>query len=262
MSSIVCVNSRSFTVVSRQKFSSVEAAFSRLREVLASKFYLNNHSSNYSNSSMSTIVQKRGALIVFEGCDRAGKTTQCKRIVEQLTIAGHKAKFMNFPDRTTQCGALINSYLTNKDNFTDQGIHLLFTLNRWEAKKQMEQLLLGGTTLIVDRYSYSGVAFSAAKGLDIDWCKAPESGLLKPDLVVLLTLSPEAMAKRGGFGDERYEVPELQKKVMDKFNRFKDDSYWQTIDADKTPDELTKELCEVVLTSMKSSSQKPLTNLW
>lgn len=35
----------------------------------------------------------------------------------------------------------------------------------------MESKLLSGTTLIVDRYSYSGVAFSAAKGLDIEWCK-------------------------------------------------------------------------------------------
>jgi len=35
----------------------------------------------------------------------------------------------------------------------------------------MESKLVSGTTLIVDRYSYSGVAFSAAKGLDIEWCK-------------------------------------------------------------------------------------------
>lgn len=35
----------------------------------------------------------------------------------------------------------------------------------------MENKLKSGTTLIVDRYSYSGVAFSAAKGLDIEWCK-------------------------------------------------------------------------------------------
>lgn len=35
----------------------------------------------------------------------------------------------------------------------------------------MEDKLRGGTTLIVDRYSYSGVAFSSAKGLDIEWCK-------------------------------------------------------------------------------------------
>lgn len=209
-----------------------------------------------------SIIQKRGALIVLEGCDRAGKTTQCKRLVEFLTTAGHKAKFMNFPDRSTQFGALINSYLTNKDNFTDEGIHLLFTLNRWEAKNNMEHLLQSGTSLIVDRYSYSGVAFSSAKGLDMDWCKAPESGLLKPDLVILLTLTAEAMAKRGGFGEERYEVPELQRKVMEKYLAVKDDSYWRVVDADKSLDALTSELSELVLSSIEACGHKPLRNLW
>lgn len=87
-----------------------------------------------------------------------------KIIVERLKAAGKKAQYINFPDRSTPCGVLINSYLTNKQDFKDEGIHLLFTLNRWEAKKNMENLLNEGTTLIVDRYSYSGVAFSAAKG--------------------------------------------------------------------------------------------------
>ena len=169
------------------------------------------------------MTTERGALIVFEGCDRAGKTTQCKKLgkinqktlcfieiqefyilAEVLTNLGHKAIYMNFPDRRTESGALINSYLTNKTEINDESIHLLFSFNRWEAKEKMETLLKSGTTLIVDRYSYSGVAFSAAKGLDMDWCKAPETGLLKPDLVVLLTLNAEAMAKRGGFGNERY----------------------------------------------------------
>lgn len=67
----------------------------------------------------------------------------------------------------------------------------------------MEKMLHNGITLIVDRYSYSGIAFSAAKGLDVEWCKAPEAGLLKPDLVLLLTMTASAISKRGGFGDER-----------------------------------------------------------
>lgn len=169
---------------------------------------------------------------------------------------------MNFPDRSTQCGAIINSYLTKKDNFTDEGIHLLFALNRWEAKIEMERLLQSGVSLVVDRYSYSGVAFSSAKGLDMNWCKSPESGLLKPDLVLLLTLTAEAMAKRGGFGEERYEVPELQKKVMEKFLVLKDDSYWKVVDADKNQDALTEELCELVLDTIGSCGKKPLGQLW
>lgn len=125
------------------------------------------------------------------------------QIVKSLIATGRPARYINFPDRTTESGALINSYLQNTKEFNDETIHLLFTLNRWEAKKSMEKMLYEGTTLIVDRYSYSGVAFSAAKGLDVEWCKAPEAGLPKPDLVLLLTMTAAAISQRGGFGAER-----------------------------------------------------------
>lgn len=39
----------------------------------------------------------RGALVVLEGCDRAGKTTQCRKLVSALTDAGIPAKEMHFP---------------------------------------------------------------------------------------------------------------------------------------------------------------------
>ena len=43
---------------------------------------------------------------------------------------------------------------------------------------------------MVDRYAFSGVAFSAAKGtLSMDWCKGPDRGLPKPDLVLFLDVS-------------------------------------------------------------------------
>ncbi|XP_031629968.1 thymidylate kinase-like [Contarinia nasturtii] len=166
----------------------------------------------------------RGALIVLEGCDRSGKSRQCKQLVKSLLASGRPAKYINFPDRTTDCGALINSFLTKKQDFNDETIHLLFTLNRWEAKSNMEKILHDGVTLIVDRYVYSGVAFSAAKGLDIEWCKAPEIGLLKPDLVLFLTVTPSVISKRGGFGDERYEVPEFQ--TIDNISNKKIDRLW------------------------------------
>ncbi|XP_314179.4 thymidylate kinase [Anopheles gambiae] len=205
---------------------------------------------------------KRGAFIVLEGCDRTGKTTQCKTLVDKLMQVNIRAQYMNFPDRSTQCGQLINGYLTRKDDFTDEGIHLLFTLNRWERMKEMEKLLKAGVNLIVDRYSYSGVAFSSAKGLDMEWCKAPESGLLKPDLVILLTLSMDALARRGGFGDERYEVAGFQKKVIERYGMLKDDRYWKAIDADKTFDDVTAVLYEEVLRAIEHSGDKPLEKLW
>lgn len=39
----------------------------------------------------------RGALIVLEGCDRAGKTTQCNRLVAALRDVGHDVKQLHFP---------------------------------------------------------------------------------------------------------------------------------------------------------------------
>jgi dTMP kinase len=42
---------------------------------------------------------KRGALFVLEGCDRTGKSTQCRRLVEALCQAGIRAELRRFPGK-------------------------------------------------------------------------------------------------------------------------------------------------------------------
>lgn len=107
---------------------------------------------------------KRGAFIVIEGLDRSGKTTQCKKLIDSLEKHSIPAKLITFPDRTSLTGNVIDKYLKNKDcSLNDQAIHLLFTANRWEKVEQMKELLCKGITLIVDRYSYSGIVYSAIK---------------------------------------------------------------------------------------------------
>ncbi|KAJ1662241.1 Thymidylate kinase, partial [Coemansia sp. RSA 25] len=125
----------------------------------------------------------RGLFILFEGCDRSGKTTQSTRLVQALTESGVNAKLVKFPDRTTAIGKMIDAYLTQKTQLSDEAIHLLFSANRWEAMRQMRTDLENGVTLVVDRYAFSGVAFSAAKKLGFKWCKAPDAGLIAPDRV-------------------------------------------------------------------------------
>ena len=68
-----------------------------------------------------------------------------------------------FPDRTTNIGAIINSYLGCKKELEDHVVHLLFSANRWEMEKEIINTLMSGTSVLIDRYAYSGVAFSAAK---------------------------------------------------------------------------------------------------
>lgn len=62
-----------------------------------------------------------------------------------------------------------------------------------------------GRDIICDRYWYSGVAYSYAKGLDFDWCLSADKGLREPDLVILLTGDPKKLASREGYGNERFE---------------------------------------------------------
>ena len=46
------------------------------------------------------------------------------------------------------------------------------------------------------------VAFSDAKGLDLSWCKVPESGLQTPNLVLYFDITPEIAAEHGFYGGE------------------------------------------------------------
>ncbi|XP_055810730.1 thymidylate kinase-like isoform X2 [Solanum dulcamara] len=115
-------------------------------------------------------ISSRGALIVLEGLDRCGKTSQSSRLYTYLDEQGHSVESWRFPDRDTGVGQRISSFLANKAQLDDHAIHLLFSVNRWEKRVLMEDKLRSGTTLIFNHYSYSGVAFSSAKGLDIEWC--------------------------------------------------------------------------------------------
>lgn len=73
----------------------------------------------------------------------------------------------------------------------NEAVHLLFAMNRWEAKSKILELLAQGTHVVCDRYSFSGVTYSCARGLDFDWCLGAERGLLQPDLVFYIDLKAE-----------------------------------------------------------------------
>ncbi|CAG9316222.1 unnamed protein product [Blepharisma stoltei] len=156
----------------------------------------------------------RGLFIVVEGIDRSGKSTFVRALAARLG----NSEIMSFPNRQTQIGSMINSYLTNSIHMSDEAIHLLFSANRWECKGLIEQTLNAGKNVILDRYAYSGVVYSAAKGLDLEWCMASDIGLLKPDIVLYLKLDPREAQLRGNFGEERYEYLDLQKKVSDNYD--------------------------------------------
>ncbi|EPQ25909.1 uncharacterized protein PFL1_06582 [Pseudozyma flocculosa PF-1] len=191
----------------------------------------------------------RGLFIVVEGLDRAGKSTQVARLADKLG-----AKEIKFPDRTTAIGQMINSYLAQTSNLDDKAIHLLFSANRWECVQSILTTLAEGQSIVCDRYAFSGIAYSCAKGLSFDWCKAPDVGLPLPDLTVFLDLDAETAAARGGYGEERYEKREFQAKVREAFklvsSEVKDHGgKWATVNAAGSLDDVTREIHKVVVQS-------------
>ncbi|KAL3274360.1 hypothetical protein HHI36_015758 [Cryptolaemus montrouzieri] len=206
----------------------------------------------------------RGALIVIEGVDRSGKTTQCRKLVKSLNDRNIRTELMNFPDRSTLTGELISHYLKDKTcTLNDKAIHLLFSANRWENHDKMKELLENGCSLIVDRYSYSGVAFSSIKkNMDLRWCLQPEVGLIKPDLVLLMTLSDEVMLNRPGFGNERYENVEMQKSVKEVFQTFADnEDNWKVINAAGTIEAVHQKLLREIISKIEEIGDSPLEKL-
>jgi dTMP kinase len=242
------------------------------------------------NGQLPLLEQKsRGAFVVLEGVDRCGKTTQSAALLKKLVTAGLSAAALRFPDRTTQTGVLINSYLQSSSNLDDRAVHLLFSANRWEAADNLTQQLAEGKHVVCDRYAYSGVAFSSAKvqkdgetpKLPLDWCQAPDVGLPAPDCVIFLDLSPTEAESRGGYGGERYEKRDMQVRVRQRFSDLQkmdeaafvaavsDEDQaeqrvpWHVVDAAQSVAQVESDIWAIVQETMeKVQAGKPVYKMW
>jgi dTMP kinase len=204
---------------------------------------------------------KRGAFILIEGLDRCGKSTQTKMLAEYLNQSGRKAELIGFPDRSTATGKLIDGHLTRASRVGDvHALHLLFSSNRWERKAQIETALSTGNSIVCDRYSYSGVAYSAAQGLDVQWCWQPERGLPAPDLVIFLELSAEAAKQRGGYGDEIYEKVEFQRKVAVAFGEMRTPA-WKIIDAGRDLESVFADVKQAAEDALAACAETPIQHM-
>ena len=177
-----------------------------------------------------------------------------------------------FPDRTTEIGTMINAYLGRSKELDDAAVHLLFSANRWEKRAELLRELSRGVTLVCDRYAFSGVAFTAAKngpGMGLDWCRAPDEGLPSPDAVLFLDLDPAEAERRGGFGEERYESPEMLESVRAAFGElagFVDGrcTRWLRVDASGSVEEVGERVAAAAAAAVDAAAkgEAPLRSLW
>jgi len=215
-------------------------------------------------------TKTRGAFILFEGCDRVGKSTQCSMLVEYLKEEGHTVELFRFPDRSTEIGKTIDAYLQNKANLNDRMIHLLFSLNRHECSSKIVEALNSGKTVVCDRYCFSGAAYTMAKSkeFEYDWCIMPDIGLPAPDIVLFLDMDVKAAADRSEYGGERYERVDLQQRIRENFHHIKgntesrdDGVVWKAFDATRPIAVIHEELRASAVDAIGRSAKIPVRHL-
>lgn len=250
---VACLRESTQTAFSTEDVSSIAAAISALDRALESK-------------PAWTAARNRGLFFVFEGLDRSGKSTQSKMLTKKLE-EGSSVKWMCFPNRATPTGQLIDMYLRRMIELPDETVHQLFSANRWESATSIVETLNSGTSVVCDRYAFSGVAYSAAKGLSLSWCQTPDIGLPVPDAVFFLHVDQSVGASRAGFGDERYENTTMQGTVR---NQFREPSLragvnWHDVDGARDIAVIHEEICEAVKEARKTDQEnnvQPIPRLW
>lgn len=107
-------------------------------------------------------------LIVLEGLDGAGKSTQVKKLKEYLEHKCGACEYIHFPRYDAPVyGELISRFLRgdfgSNDAVHPQLVALLFAEDRHSAAPQIKKLLEEGKTVLLDRYVYSNIAYQCAK---------------------------------------------------------------------------------------------------
>lgn len=85
--------------------------------------------------------------------------------------------------------------------------------------------------------------------MSLSWCRHPDVGLPRPDLVLFLHISPEEAARRGGFGEERYEKEAVQERVRGLFEEVraaKEGEDFVVVDAGGSVEGVSAEIRRVV----------------
>ena len=110
-------------------------------------------------------------LIVLEGLDGAGKSTQLKMVTSYFTSLGRKVEYLHFPRYTAPVyGELIAKFLRGDfgaiDQVHPQLVALLFAEDRRDAGDQIRGWMDQGHVVVLDRSVYSNIAFQCAKLAD------------------------------------------------------------------------------------------------
>lgn len=196
-------------------------------------------------------VATRGKIIVIEGTDKAGKTSQSRMLAETLKVSGKVCVILDFPDYTTPIGMEIKAFLEGKRDYLPEVNHLLFSANRWEKKKEIESMLENGTIIVMNRYWQSNLVYGVANGMDINWLLRLDKGLPKEDIVLVILVNPNISAKRAEMQDAFESDPQLAAKAYKNYLKFAKQYRWKVIDGSKSKEQVHQEITKIIRKELK-----------
>lgn len=193
----------------------------------------------------------KGKIIVIEGTDKAGKTSQSRMLAEALKVSGKVCVILDFPDYTTPIGTEIKAFLEGKRDYPPEVKHLLFSANRWEKKKEIESMLENGTIIVMNRYWESNLVYGVANGMDVNWLLRLDRGLPKENIVLVILVNPSISARRAEIQDIFESDTQLAAKAYQNYLKFAKQFRWRIIDGSKSKEQVHQEIMKIIKKELK-----------
>lgn len=206
---------------------------------------------------------KKGFFVTFEGCDGCGKTTCINKVSRLLNENGIEHILTREPGGSKIAEQIRNIILDKSNTEEDPRTEaLLYAASR---RQHLVEIVLpalkSGKIVLCDRYLDSSLAYQGyARNIGIDNIMSINSFAIEnvmPDLTFFLDLSPEDGLKRiqsRKRDSDRLDQEKLSfhKKVYEGYqivnNKFKDRIV--RIDASKSPEEVSDEVCAILLSRL------------
>jgi len=199
---------------------------------------------------------KRGVLIVFEGTDGTGKSTQLQLLNRYLEDKGYPVITTREPTEG-QHGQIIRSLYMNRNTYSrEEELNLFLADRREHVRELLLPALAQGKVILCDRYFLSTAAYQGARGFDPENILHLNRFAPDPDLALLFQVPLDTGLNRitCGRGEELndFEQKENLTQVAAIFAAIKR-PYIRPIDASRSIEEVRQQVLEYVIPLISSS---------
>lgn len=186
-----------------------------------------------------------GLLIVIEGTDGSGKSTQLELLKNSIQAQSYGVMVSEW--KTSRLIANVIDEAKDRNLLNATTYSLLYASDFADRlENQIIPALKSGFIVLLDRYYYTALARDVVRGQDIEWVKNLYDYAPEPDLIFYLDMPVDVLLKRiigttgldfyesgrdMGFSTDFYKSFEIyQKKCLEQYNNMKSEYNFKSID--------------------------------